>query len=141
MEKKEGVDLGSRRSNAFVRAQRVQSLFEEAYSLLPLNAWLPAFRRSNPGRHTQVVNLINRLMGSGHYVFTGELEEGDYLFDRGGLKVPSPVLSDGYRAFLGWIGDLLYHVCMTVRAARSSSKTGALSWWTRSTCICIPSGR
>jgi hypothetical protein len=27
--------------------------------------------------------------------------------------VPFPALSDGYRAFLGWVGDLLYHVCMT----------------------------
>jgi predicted ATP-binding protein involved in virulence len=27
--------------------------------------------------------------------------------------VPFPALSDGYRAFLGWIGDLLYHVCLT----------------------------
>ena len=30
-----------------------------------------------------------------------------------GLKIPFPALSDGYRAFLGWIGDLLYHVCQT----------------------------
>jgi predicted ATP-binding protein involved in virulence len=29
------------------------------------------------------------------------------------LAVPFPALSDGYRAFLGWVGDLLYHVCKT----------------------------
>jgi len=41
------------------------------------------------------------------------MEDGEYLFERGGLRVPFPALSDGYRAFLGWAGDLLYHVCMT----------------------------
>lgn len=118
VERRERVDLGSRRSNVFVRAQRVQSLFEEAYSLLPLNAWLPEFRHTNPGRYKQVVNLISRLMGKGHCSFTGEMEEGEYLFDRGGLKVPFTALSDGYRAFLGWVGDLLYHVCMTAPKGR-----------------------
>ena len=32
---------------------------------------------------------------------------------RGRLKVPFPALSDGYRAFIGWVADLLYHVCRT----------------------------
>lgn len=113
VEKQERVDLGSRRSSAFARAQRVQSLFEEAYSLIPLNAWLPEFRSSNPGRFKQAVNLVNRLVGKGHYEFTGEMDEGEYVFDRKGLKIPFPALSDGYRAFLGWVGDLLYHVCIT----------------------------
>lgn len=113
VERKEQVDFGARKANSFVRAQRVQSLFEEAYSLLPLTSWLPQLQHTNPGRYKQVVNLISRLMGKGHYLFTGEMDEGEYVFDRGGLKVPFPALSDGYRAFLGWIGDLLYHVCAT----------------------------
>ncbi|MBT9545118.1 MAG: AAA family ATPase [Candidatus Sericytochromatia bacterium] len=113
VEQRERVDLSGRRGSSFVRAQRIQSLFEEAYSLLPLNTWLPEFRHSNPGRYKQVVNLINRLMGDGHYQFQGELEAGEYLFEKGGLKIPFPDLSDGYRAFLGWVGDLLYHICMT----------------------------
>lgn len=110
--------MGSRKSSAFDRAQRVQSLFEEAYSLLPLANWLPAMKRSNPGRHKQVCTLINKLMGKGHYAFTGEMEDGEYLFERGGLHVPFPALSDGYRAFLGWVGDLLYHVCMTAPSGK-----------------------
>lgn len=113
VEKRERADLGGRKSSAFARAQRVQSLFEDAYSLLPLNSWLPQFRQRNPGRHKQVVTLINKLMGKGHYSFTGAMEENEYVFDRGGLKIPFPALSDGYRAYLGWICDLLYHVCMT----------------------------
>ena len=113
VEKRESVDLGSRKSSVFARAQRVQSLFEEAYSLVPLNSWLPQFKRGNPGRYKQVIDLLNRLMGKGHYKFRGNQEGGEYVFDRQGLEVPFPAMSDGYRAFLGWVGDLLYHVCMT----------------------------
>lgn len=113
VEKRERLDIGGRKSSAFVRAQRVQSLFEEAYSLIPLNAWLPQFSQRNPGRYKQVAGLVNALIGPGHYRFTGRMEQGEYLFDRGGLSVPFPALSDGYRAFLGWVGDLMYHVCMT----------------------------
>lgn len=113
VEKRAQVDLGSRRSSSFVRAQRVQSLFEEAYSLVPLNAWLPAYGKDNPERFGQVVGLIDRLIGEDHYEFTGEMEEDEYVFSRGGLRVPFPALSDGYRAFLGWVGDLLYHICET----------------------------
>ncbi len=113
VEKQERADLASRKQSVFARAQRIQSLFEEAYSLIPLSSWLPAFKSENPGRHKQVCNLINRLMGEGLYQFTGELEDNEYVFEKNGLRVPFPALSDGYRAYLGWIGDLLYHICMT----------------------------
>ncbi len=118
VEKQESFDPGARQSSAFARAQRVQSLFEEAYSLIPLNAWLPGFENKNPGRFKQVVNLINRLMGRDHYRFKGEVEDGELIFERKGLKVPFPALSDGYRAFLGWVGDLLYHVTATCPSGR-----------------------
>lgn len=118
VEKRDRVDMGSRKSSSFDRAQRVQSLFEEAYSLLPLASWLPTMKKGNPGRHKQVCTLINKLMGEGHYTFTGEMEDGEYLFTRGGLHIPFPALSDGYRAFLGWVGDLLYHICTTAPSGK-----------------------
>lgn len=118
VERPQQMDFGSRKSRVFIRAQRVQSLFEETYSLIPLNAWLPEYQSRNKGRYTQVVHLMNRLMGKGHYEFTGTQEQGEYLFSRGGLKVPFPALSDGYRAYLGWVGDLLYHICMTCPRGR-----------------------
>jgi predicted ATP-binding protein involved in virulence len=113
VEQKERFDPGQRKSRVFPRAQRIQSLFEDTYSLVPLNSWLPAYRARNSSRFAQVVALLNTLTGKGHYQFTGKLEEGEYLFERGGLLVPFPALSDGYRTFLGWVGDLLYHVCTT----------------------------
>jgi hypothetical protein len=111
VEQPERFDMGSRAEVRFLRAQRVAGLFEESFSLIPLTYWLPDLKRTNPGRYTQVVHLINRLLGPGSYTFTEELERGDYLFERGGMRIPFRSLSDGYRAFIGWVGDLLYHVC------------------------------
>jgi hypothetical protein len=113
VEPRESFDAASRMSSSSVRAQRLKGLFHEDSTLIPLTAWLPGLSQSNKGRFVQVRDLINRLMGPGHYSFTGEIEGGEYLFSRHGLKVPFPALSDGYRAWLGWIGDLLYHVAMT----------------------------
>ena len=45
--------------------------------------------------------------------FVEQDKDGEFLFERGGMKVPFPALSDGYRAYVGWIADLLFHVCHT----------------------------
>ena len=113
VESQERVDAGARQVSSLQRAQRIRSLFEEAYSLMPFPHWLPRLQEKNPGRFKQVQNLINHLLKGTGYQFTAERELGEYLFEKDGLKVPFPALSDGYRAYLGWIGDLLYHVCQT----------------------------
>ena len=107
----ESLDMGARAKSRFLRAQRVQSVFQDSFSLIPLTFWLPSLKGSNPGRYKQVTNLINRFVGPGHYKFNGEMDGGDYLFERGGMNIPFQSLSDGYRAFIGWVADLLYHVC------------------------------
>ncbi len=118
VEKIERVDEAGRRASSFSRARRVMSLFEEAYSLLPLSHWLPRYEARNPGRFKQVKTLVNRLLGRGRYRFAGEMEDSEYIFEHGKVRVPFPALSDGYRALLGWIGDLLYHVCETCPSGR-----------------------
>lgn len=98
------------------RAARIMGLFEEDYSLRPLNTWLPRYKASKQlkGRYVQVEHLLNRLVGKGGWRFTGKQDkEGEYLFGYKGAEVPFPALSDGYRAFLGWLGDLLFHTCET----------------------------
>jgi len=109
-ERRENVDIGARQVTSFERAQRVRSLFEEAYSLVPLSYWLP---KENAGRSKQVYTIINQLLKGSGYTFTGKMELGEYGFRQGKAFIPFPALSDGYRAYLGWIGDLLYHVCRT----------------------------
>lgn len=113
VEKSGRVDEGGRRASSFTRARRIMSLFDEAYSLLPLSHWLPRYQAQNPGRFSQAQKLINRLLGRGRYRLTGEIQDGEYLFQHRRTRVPFPALSDGYRALVGWIGDLLYHVCET----------------------------
>ena len=49
--------MGARAKSRFLRAQRVQSVFHDSYSLIPLTFWLPELRISNPGRYKQVVRL------------------------------------------------------------------------------------
>lgn len=107
----ENIDSGRFSKSSFLRGQRLQSIFQDSFALFPLQFWLPQLKSENPGRYKQVVNLINRLLGPGHYRFTEEMREREYLFERGGMRVPFRSLSDGYRAFVAWIADLLYHVC------------------------------
>ncbi len=98
------------------RAARVMGLFEEDFLLRPLNSWLPRYAASKQlkGRYVQAVHLLNGLVGRDGWEFTGRTDkEGEYLFGKRGSEVPFPALSDGYRAFLGWLGDLLFHVCET----------------------------
>jgi hypothetical protein len=37
------------------------------------------------------------------------MPEGDSLFEHSGLEIEFPNLSDGYRAFIGWVTDMLFH--------------------------------
>nr|WP_299213846.1 AAA family ATPase [uncultured Allomuricauda sp.] len=113
VEKRKNIDFGSRSLNASYRAQRIKSLFEETYSLVPLNSWLGEYKTGNPGRYTQTKNLINKVL-LGRTVFSGEQDnDGEFLFRFGRMQIPFPALSDGYRAFIGWLGDFLYHVNRT----------------------------
>lgn len=110
----EGFFESNRR--VFPRATRILGLFDEHHNLRPLNTWLPSYKENNQlkGRYVQVVDLLNALVGSDGWEFTGMQDrDGEYLYGRKGVLVPFPALSDGYRAFLGWLGDLLYHVCET----------------------------
>ncbi|MFN8546520.1 MAG: AAA family ATPase [Candidatus Eisenbacteria bacterium] len=108
-------NIAGRAREAHLRYQRVRSLFEDDFSLVPLSYWLPGY--ANRGRRTQVIHLLDRLL-EGEYRFKGDMEHGEYLFERDGARVPLPALSDGHRAFLAWIGDLLYHVGSAVASGR-----------------------
>ncbi len=104
-------DLAVRRKARLLKYERVASLFEDHFALVPLDTWLPEWEVQNPGRYRQVVNLIDKLTPT-TLRFTGAMEDGEYLFRQNGLNVPFTALSDGYRAYVGWVGDLLHHLCM-----------------------------
>ncbi len=110
VESSERFDPAVREKSRSPRYQRVASLFEDHVSLTPLAAWLP--RLNNPGREKQVKQLLTAMLPE-RCRFTGELRGGDYLFDLDGSRMPFDALSDGFRAYIGWIADMLYHVCLS----------------------------
>lgn len=119
------LDLSVRRRSRQLRYERVASLFEEGFGLMPLNAWLPDFAHENPGRHKQTVTLLNRLMPPGVKLLP-DLENGELLYKAGGVPVPFSALSDGFKSYIGWIGDLLYHITRSVPSGRKLTDTNGV---------------
>ena len=104
-------DMAARKEHRYPRAQRVQSLFEDGTTLVPLTSWLPKLEASEPGRFAQVVRLIDRLLSPSPFSFEGQFEAGEYVFRAGDARIPFTRMSDGYESFVGWVADFLYHLC------------------------------
>jgi hypothetical protein len=106
----------SRSKSRMLRYGRVAGLFEEGIVLLPLAAWLPELAARDPARFAEVVGLVNVLLEP-HGELLDHLVEGEPMFRVGSSVLPFQALSDGYRGYIGWVGDLLYHLCMGAPAA------------------------
>jgi predicted ATPase len=99
----------SPRKRRILRFRRVAGLFDEQILLTPLASWLPDLQRQKPGRFLEIRGLINDLLPEGTS-FLEEIGKDEYLFEHCGIAVPFGALSDGYRAYLDWVTDLLYHM-------------------------------
>lgn len=87
----------SLRKRRHPRFQRVAGLFEPYVELVPLELWY-----SGSPRKDEVVALMNRLLPE-------ELRfDGEFIYR--GMRLPYDALSDGYRAYVAWICDLLFHL-------------------------------
>jgi hypothetical protein len=95
-----------------LRFLRVASLFEDAVMLRSLSTWL--LDREHAGRRAQVLRLMNSLAPDLKVQLNSAKDDLEYAIR--GSAVPFAALSEGYRAFLGWVGDLLYHVTSTLPA-------------------------
>jgi hypothetical protein len=119
VEMPEHLDMAARSRTTFLRGQRLQGLFQESFTLVPLETWLPGVQERNPDRYREVVDLLDALLKPGHCRFTGDRERDvDYLFEFGGTRIPFRWMSDGYRAFIGWVGDMLFHACYACPAGK-----------------------
>lgn len=94
------------------RYQRVAGLFEPQIALVALASWLPRLRGTSKSRFAEIKSLLNRLLPE-EVEFTGKMIDRDFSFAVRGQEVPFAALSDGYRAYVGWICDLLYHLDRT----------------------------
>jgi hypothetical protein len=98
------------RQDVYARAQRVQSIFQDGFPLHRLANWLSRLKKESPARYDEVSDFLEKMIGPGHFNFTGTVKDREYVFKRGETSVPFPGLSDGYRGFIGWAGDLLFHL-------------------------------
>jgi predicted ATP-binding protein involved in virulence len=99
----------SQRKRRGLRYQRVAGLFEEFIGLTPLSSWLPRLQAEDPDRFQEVSQILNDLLPTDSR-FLGEMENDEFLFTHCGVPVPLGALSDGYRAYIGWVSDLLYNI-------------------------------
>jgi hypothetical protein len=121
-----GGEAQSRRKLRHPRYERVASLFEDHFALTPLSSWLPDWRHREASRYKEAIVLLGKLLPTG-IKFTEKLENGEYLFSFQGNTIPFGALSDGYRAYIGWVGDLLQHLCAAApKALRLTDMKGAV---------------
>ncbi|MFB1298612.1 AAA family ATPase [Mycobacterium sp. pW049] len=88
------------------RYQRVSSLFDETVALVPFGAWLPSALKRRQG---EVRDVLRRLLPE-NVEFTNRFEGEQPVFRRNGIEVPFRALSDGLQSYVGWLGDLLFHL-------------------------------
>lgn len=102
-------ESSARRSRG-LRYQRIAGLFEDHVALRPLTTWLRRLQHQSE-RFKEAVDLLDRVL-PGNVDFSGEflVEDEQYLFDFEGVPTPFGALSDGYKAFIGWVGDLVGHL-------------------------------
>ena len=115
-------DRGASRKARRPRYQRVAGLFEDHVPLVP-TGWLED-RREVKSRGAEIRGLLNALLPK-EVRLAGRSKAADTLFEQRGVGVPFSALSDGFRGYIAWVSDLLYHmndVCP--RDMRLSDMTG-----------------
>ena len=107
IESSENFDSSARSKARGLRYQRVAGLFEDYFGLTAINAWRTQLQDQN--QLQEGVELLNRLLPCDVQLYFRSGKE--MMFDVRGTSLPFEALSDGYRAFIGWVGDLLYYMC------------------------------
>jgi AAA domain, putative AbiEii toxin, Type IV TA system len=108
------------------RYQRIAGLFEDHVGLRPLQAWLPKLKSRSPDRYKDVIATINSVLPSNVQMTGATNSEEQYVFDCNGLATPFPSLSDGFKAFVGWVGDLLGHMSEVAADSMSIAQMGGI---------------
>lgn len=115
------VDESARIKSRLRRYERVAGLFEDHLALIPLSYWLPDFMKENKGRYAQIINLINELLPGACRILSAPVltpNGREHMFVMHGVALPFRLLSDGYKAYIGWIGDMLFHICMSIGSGK-----------------------
>ena len=103
------------------RYQRVAGLFDEGAVLVPLASWLPTLGLRRRG---EVERLLNKLLPK--EASLAERRRDDDVFECRGQEIPYSALSDGYRSFIGWVGDLLFQIDSAAREDMPLDQVGGI---------------
>lgn len=100
----------SARKSRGLRYQRVAGLFEDHVTLRPLQSWLPRIK-AEALRSAVIAQITKVLPKNIEFDGTFDDKENQYIFTMDGQETPFSSLSDGYKAFIGWVSDLIGHLC------------------------------
>ncbi len=103
-ERPEGYNLNLRSS----RYQRVAGLFEESVGLVPFNFGYLQLKDRN--YLEQARTILNALLPDDVDLTDRTDGQQQPLFNRANVLLPFNALSDGFRAFVGWVWDLLFQM-------------------------------
>ena len=97
------------------RYQRIASLFEDNFGLMPFEAWIPTAAHMQVDQFGKIVDLVNSLLPPEirmpKVLDVAINPDQEIQFHQGnGTRLPLRALSDSYRSYLGWIGDLIFHL-------------------------------
>lgn len=114
-ERDENYDQGLRDKARGVRYQRVAALFEEGYSLRPISSLFFQLSGGQSGSPSPYLDeareILNQLLAETGVRWLGGIHDREMMFKLpDGLQVPVRALSDGFRSFLAFVGDLLSHL-------------------------------
>ncbi len=98
----------SARRTRGLRYLRVAGLFEDHVALRPLTSWLGSIPSE---RLAEAIQLLDSVLPD-TIRFRGDYDGDDrqFVFEFEGVSTPFTALSDGYKAFIGWAGDLIGHL-------------------------------
>ena len=114
VENTEKFDSNARNRSRGLRYQRVAGLFEDYVSLVPVDVWRIELEEQQ--RLAEGIELLNAVLPTDVRLHFEDAQKKSVLFSVRGTLLPFGALSDGYRAFIGWVGDLLYQMCRVTPA-------------------------
>lgn len=104
------IDIQGRERQRHPRYQRICGLYEDFVALVPPATWVKHI--TSLGRQPQILELLNKLAPRELGIKVHPDRPDEFLYVIGDTELPFAALSDGYRAYLGWVGDLLFNLAL-----------------------------
>jgi hypothetical protein len=111
----------SRRKLRSARYERVAGLFEDHLAMMPPHAFL----YNHPLAEIQSSSPVLEKLLPAHLKLRS-IGEREVFFEQDEIMISFGALSDGYRAYIGWIMDLLYHVLTVTQGNRIEKLKGVV---------------